>query len=176
MEATMQPAVEHRPLPGHEHLKHEFSDEQLESVDRIILDNRGKPGALIPVLKDVQDITLYLPTSLQKEIARGLNLAFSEVFGVVTFYSFFRTQPPGRHSIKVCLGTACYVRGNKDLVETLSRNLYCDVGETTSDKRFSLEGVRCLGCCGIAPVITVDEDVYREIRIKDLSTVLPQYE
>ena len=157
-------------------LEQAFSSEQLDKVHHIVTGNRGRPGALIPVLKDVQDITGYLPTALQKEIARGLNLAYSEVFGVVTFYSFFNIEPRGRHIIKVCLGTACYVRGNKDLVENLSRDLSCGVGGTTEDRRFSMEGVRCLGCCGIAPVITVDEEVYREVRVKEVPSILNRYE
>jgi NADH:ubiquinone oxidoreductase subunit E len=172
----MQPAVAYKPLKNNEKLKNCFSQEQLESVDRIIVQNRGRPGALIPVLKEVQDITDYLPSALQRGIAAGMNLSFSEVYGVVTFYSFFHTNPPGRHKIKVCLGTACYVRGNKDLVENLSRDISCKVGATTSDQRFSLEGVRCLGCCGIAPVITVDEEVFREIRVKELPGVLERFQ
>ena len=154
----------------------EFSLEQLDVIDNIISRNRHRPGALIPVLKDVQDITGYLPLSLHRRIATGLNLSFSEVYGVVTFYSFFRQEPIGRHLIKVCMGTACYVRGNKDLVEHLARDLDCKLGGTTEDRRFSLEGVRCLGCCGIAPVITVGEDVHREIRVKDVAEILPRYE
>jgi NADH-quinone oxidoreductase subunit E len=154
----------------------EFSLEQLDVIDNIISQNRHRPGALIPVLKDVQDITGYVPLSLQQRIATGLNLPFSEVYGVVTFYSFFRQEPIGRHLIKVCMGTACYVRGNKDLVEHLARDLDCKLGGTTEDRRFSLEGVRCLGCCGIAPVITVGEDVHREIRVKDVAEILPRYE
>jgi NADH-quinone oxidoreductase subunit E len=154
----------------------EFTADQLDAVDSIIRQNRGRPGALIPVLKDVQDITGYIPLSLQQRIASGLNLSFSEVYGVVTFYSFFRQEPIGRHLIKVCMGTACYVRGNKDLVEHLARDLDCKLGGTTEDRRFSLEGVRCLGCCGIAPVITVGEDVHREIRVKDVAEILPRYE
>jgi len=172
----MLPAVKHRPLADQEDLKKEFTPRQLEAVDGVILRFRGKPGALIPVLKDVQDITRYLPTALQRGIARGLNVSFSEVYGVVTFYSFFNTNPPGRHNIKICLGTACYVRGNKDLVETLSRELHCRVGDTTGDRRFSLEGVRCLGCCGIAPVITVDEEVFREVRIKELPGIMDRFQ
>ena len=171
----MQPAVKYRPLKDRQDLRKELTEEQLEAVDRVILAYRGKPGALIPVLKDVQDITRYLSSPLQKGIAKGLNLSFSEVYGVVTFYSFFNTNPPGRHNIKVCLGTACYVRGNKDLVETLSRDISCGVGDTTEDRRFSLEGVRCLGCCGIAPVITVDEEVFREVRIKELPGILERF-
>ena len=153
-----------------------FNLEQLDAMDDIIRQNRDRPGALIPVLKDVQDVTGYLPLSLQQRIATGLNLSFSEVYGVVTFYSFFRQEPIGRHLIKVCMGTACYVRGNKDLVEHLGRDLDCKLGDTTEDRRFSLEGVRCLGCCGIAPVITVGEDVHREIRVKDVAEILPRYE
>jgi NADH:ubiquinone oxidoreductase subunit E len=154
----------------------EFTPEQLEGVDSVIRQNRDRPGALIPVLKDVQDLTGYLPLSLQERIAAGLNLALSEVYGVVTFYSFFRQEPIGRHLIKVCMGTACYVRGNKDLVEHLGRDLDCKLGGTTEDRRFSLDGVRCLGCCGIAPVITVNEDVHREIRVKDVAEILQRYE
>jgi len=153
----------------------EFAADQLDAVDSIIRQNQGRPGALIPVLKDVQDVTGYLPLSLQKRIATGLNLSLSEVYGVVTFYSFFRQEPIGRHLIKVCMGTACYVRGNKDLVQQLSRDLDCAVGGTTADRRFSIEGVRCLGCCGIAPVITVGEDVHREVRVKDMPPILEQY-
>ena len=153
----------------------EFTADQLDAVDSIIRRNRDRPGALIPVLKDVQDVTGYLPLSLQQRIATGLKLSFSEVYGVVTFYSFFRQEPIGRHLIKVCMGTACYVRGNKDLVQQLSRDLDCGVGGTTEDRRFSIEGVRCLGCCGIAPVITVGEDVHREVRVKDMPSILEQY-
>ena len=152
-----------------------FNDEQLDAVDAIIRQNRYRPGALIPVLKEVQDVTGYLPLSLQERIASGLNLSLSEVYGVVTFYSFFRQEPIGRHLIKICLGTACYVRGNKDLVQNLSRDLECKIGGTTEDRRFSIEGVRCLGCCGIAPVITVGDDVHREVRAKDMSSILEQY-
>ncbi len=172
----MQPAVKYRPLIDQEPLKKDFTDEQLEAVDGVIRKFRGQPGALIPVLKDVQDITRYLPTHLQKGISKGLNISYSEVYGVVTFYSFFNTNPPGRHNIKVCMGTACYVRGNKDLVETLSRDLDCKVGATTEDRRFSMEGVRCLGCCGIAPVITVDEEVFREVRIKELPEIIERFQ
>ena len=154
----------------------EFTLEQLDVVDDIVSQNRHRPGALIPVLKDVQDVTGYLPLSLQQRIASGLNLSFSEVYGVVPFYSFFRQEPIGRHLIKVCMGTACYVRGNKDLVEHLGRDLDCKLGGTTEDRRFSLDGVRCLGCCGIAPVITVGEDVHREIRVKDVADILERYE
>ena len=172
----MEQAAVQQPMKDETYLEHEFTKEKLETVDQVILQNRGRPGALIPVLKDIQDVTGYLPTPLQKRIASGLNLAYSEVYGVVTFYSFFNTEPRGKHLIKVCLGTACYVRGNKDLVENLRRDLSCEVGGTTEDRRFSMEGVRCLGCCGIAPVITVDEKVYREVRVKEMPSILETYD
>ena len=172
----MEQAAVRQPMKDETYLEHEFTKEKLETVDQIILRNRNRPGALIPVLKDIQDVTGYLPTPLQKRIAGGLNLAYSEVYGVVTFYSFFNMEPRGKHLIKVCLGTACYVRGNKDLVENLSRDLSCKVGGTTEDRRFTMEGVRCLGCCGIAPVITVDEKVYREVRVKEMPAILETYD
>ncbi len=126
-------------------------------------------------MAEAQGITGYLPVELQEHVAAGMNIPSSTVYGVVTFYSFFSMVPKGRHIIKLCLGTACYVRGNKDLVQNLSRELDCKIGGTTQDRRFSIEGVRCLGCCGIAPVITVGEDVHREIRVKDLPPILEQY-
>ena len=170
------PASEQTAVKVEKSLSEAFTPEQLKAADTVLRQNRGRPGALIPVLKEVQDVTGYIPLPLQERIAAGLNLSLSEVYGVVTFYSFFRQEPIGRNLIKVCLGTACYVRGNKDLVENLSRDLDCKVGGTTEDRRFSIEGVRCLGCCGIAPVITVGEDVHREVRAKDTPAILERYE
>ena len=170
------PASEQTAVKVEKSLSEAFTPEQLNAADTVLVQNRGRPGALIPVLKEIQDVTGYIPLPLQERIAVGLNLSLSEVYGVVTFYSFFRQEPIGRNLIKVCLGTACYVRGNKDLVANLSRDLDCKVGGTTEDRRFSIEGVRCLGCCGIAPVITVDEDVHREVRAKDMPAILEQYE
>ncbi len=129
--------------PSHDDpLAREFTAEQLDAVEDILRRYKGKPGALIPVLKAVQDVTGYLPVLLQQKIAEGLNLPLSEVFGVVTFYSFFSMHPKGRHSIKVCLGTACYARGNKALIDTMRLELNCEVGGTTSDRKFTLEAVR----------------------------------
>ncbi|MEW6440603.1 MAG: NAD(P)H-dependent oxidoreductase subunit E [bacterium] len=156
-------------------LVEEFSPEKLAEVDAILAAKRGRRGALIPVLKDVQDVTGYLPISLQRKIAEGLNLSFSEVFGVVSFYSFFSMKPKGAHQIKICMGTACYVRGNKDFIEALSRDLKCTVGGITEDRKFSLDAVRCLGCCGIAPVITVDEKPFRQVRAQQIPAILEQF-
>ena len=109
-------------------------------------------------------------------VSEELGVPVMEVYRAANYYKAFSLTPRGRHVLTVCMGTACYVQGNKDLMETLRRDLSCEVGGTTEDKRFSLEGVRCLGCCGIAPVITVDEHVHREIRIKNLPPILEKYE
>jgi NADH:ubiquinone oxidoreductase subunit E len=142
----------------------EFTAEELSTVDAIIERYRSKPGALIPVLEDVQDALGYLPASIQKKIALGLGVPFSEIYGVVTFYSFFTMVPRGKHTVKCCLGTACYVRGGKKILEKLSRTLGIEPGETTADRLFSLETVRCLGACGLAPVITADGETFRHVK------------
>ncbi len=162
--------------PSHDvPLASEFTPEQLDAVEDILRRYKGKPGALIPVLKAVQDVTGYLPVLLQQKIALWLNLPLSEVFGVVTFYSFFSMHPKGRHSIKVCLGTACYARGNKALIDTMRLELNCEVGGTTSDRKFTLEAVRCLGCCGIAPVVNIDKDTYGYVGAKEIRPILDRY-
>jgi NADH:ubiquinone oxidoreductase subunit E len=163
-------------IRGEQALVDEFPQDQREAIDTVLKKYRGRPGALIPVLKDIQDITGYLPLVLQRKIAEGLNLPLCEVFGVVTFYSFFNMQPKGRHGIKVCLGTACYARGNKALIDTVKHELQCEVGATTEDRRFTLEAVRCLGCCGIAPVVNVDKDTYGYVGAKEIRPILDRYE
>lgn len=154
----------------------EFTPEELATVDRIIAGYQGKPGALIPVLEEVQEAIGYLPKSIQTRIARGMHVPLREVHGVVSFYSFFTMAPRGRHTTRCCLGTACYVRGGKHNMEKLKEVLHIDPGGTTEDRRFSLETVRCLGACGLAPVITVDEDTYRQVKPSKLSEILEAYE
>ena len=123
----------------------EFTAEELSTVDAIIERYRSKPGSLIPLLEDVQETVGYLPKSIQRKISLGLGIPFSEVYGVVTFYSFFTMVPRGKHTVKCCLGTACYVRGSKKILEKLSGTLGIESGETTADRLFSLVTVRCLG-------------------------------
>jgi NADH:ubiquinone oxidoreductase subunit E len=154
----------------------EFSPEQLQQVDAIIERYRGKPGSLIPVLEEVQGVLGHLPHEIQHRIAQGLNLPHSQVFGVVTFYSFFTMVPRGRHTIRVCMGTACYVRGGKRNLDRLVQDLGIDAGNTTPDRRFSLETIRCLGACGLAPVIVVDEDTYKQVKSQKLPVMLERYE
>lgn len=149
--------------------------ELLARLDGVIRDYQDKPGALIPVLQMAQAIFGYLPESALKAISLGLNKSYSEVAGVVGFYSFFSTQPRGRHIIRVCLGTACYVRGGKQVLESLKQKLGVDVGDTTDDRVFSLEVARCFGACGLAPAIMIDEDVHQRVKPARLQQILDRY-
>ena len=153
----------------------EFTKEQVAKLNSIIEKFKGKPGGLIPVLEEAQVTLEYLPISLQKKIATGLNLPLSRVYGVVTFYSFFTMTPRGKHTIRVCLGTACYVRGGKILSETLAKQFGIKEGETTADRMFTLESVRCLGACGLGPVLVIDEDVHGRVKPGKIKDILSQY-
>lgn len=153
----------------------EFTPEQVAKLDSIIEKYKGKAGGLIPVLEEAQVCLEYLPLSVQKRIAAGLNLPLSRVYGVVTFYSFFTMTPRGKHTIRVCLGTACYVRGGKALTEALEKQFGIKEGETTADRMFTLESVRCLGACGLGPVVVVDEDVHGRVKPAKIKDVLSQY-
>lgn len=154
----------------------EFSPGQIEQVDKIISENKGKPGSLILVLEQVQDVLGYLPAGVQNRVAKGLNIPIANVYGVVTFYSFFTMTPRGRHNIRVCLGTACYVRGSKRILEKLTGSLGIGPGGCTEDRRFSLETVRCLGACGLAPVMVVDDDTHGRMKVQKIESILSKYE
>ena len=145
-------------------------------IQNIIAENRSKPGSLIPVLQQAQEIIGYLPPSIQKHIARGLNIPVSEVHGVVSFYSFFTMKPKGKHSVKVCLGTACYVKRAEEILDKLRETLDIDVGEVTKDKIFSLESVRCLGACGLAPVVVIDQTTHASVDPVKTSEILELYD
>jgi len=153
----------------------EFSAEKIAQLDEIISKFKGKPGGLIPVLEEAQVALEYLPVSIQKRIAKGLNLPLSRVYGVVTFYSFFTMTPRGRHTVRVCLGTACYVRGGKALAETIEKNYGVKEGETTADRKFTYESVRCLGACGLGPVVVVDNDVHGRVKPGKIKDILNAY-
>ena len=156
-------------------LQKEFTAEQLAKLDEIIAKFKGKPGALIPVLEEAQMVLEYLPMSVLQIVAKGLNLPLSRVYGVVTFYSFFTMTPRGKHVCRVCLGTACYVRGGKAIMETMEKELGVKEKETTADRLFTLESVRCLGACGLAPVIVVSDDVHGRMKTQKVKEVLDQY-
>jgi len=149
--------------------------ELLRRLDEVLQDYRDKPGALIPVLQIAQSIFGYLPESALKRISLGLNKSYSEVAGVVGFYSFFSTVPRGKHLIRVCLGTACYVRGGKRVLDTIKEKLKIDVGETTPDRMFSLEVARCFGACGLAPTLTIDDEVHQRMKPTKVQELLDRY-
>ncbi len=153
----------------------EFTPAQLKKVDEIIAKYKNKPGALIPVLEETQMVLEFLPMPILKIIANGLNLPLSQVYGVVTFYSFFTMSPRGKYTVRVCLGTACYVRGGKALYENLKQELKVEEGETTEDRRFTLETVRCIGACGLGPVIFVNDNVHGRLKPAKVKEVLNKY-
>ena len=153
----------------------DFTAAQIERLDGIIDKFKNKPGGLIPVLEEAQVALEYLPVPVQKHIAKGLNLPLSRVYGVVTFYSFFTMTPRGKHTVRVCLGTACYVRGGKAIAEKLEKEFGVQQGETTPDRMFTYETVRCLGACGLGPVVVVDEDVHGRVKPAKVREILNQY-
>jgi NADH:ubiquinone oxidoreductase subunit E len=150
--------------------------QRYEELTKIIAEYKGKPGGLILVLHKAQNLFGYLPRQVQRQIADGLDIPLSEVAGVVTFYSFFTMVPKGRHGIKVCLGTSCYVRGGQRLLGELQKKLGVPVGGTTDDRRFSLEVVRCIGACGLSPAMTVGKDVFGRVKNNKLGEILGKYD
>lgn len=154
----------------------DLTPELMAGVDEIIDRYRDKPGSLIPVLEGCQDLVGYLPVELQEYVGERLNVPGSTVYGVVTFYSFFSMVPKGRHTIKVCLGTACYVRGTKNIIKKMKEDFGLVVGQTTEDRRFTLQAVRCLGACGLAPAVVIDEDTHGGVKPDKVGDILSHYE
>ena len=149
--------------------------ELMARLDEVLEQYRDVPGALIPVLQIAQGIFGYLPKHVMQHISRSLNMPPSEVAGVVSFYSFFSTVPRGKHVIRVCLGTACYVRGGIRVLEALKKKLKIDVGQTTDDRLFTLGIARCFGACGLAPVITVDDEVFHRVNPNKVEQILCKF-
>ncbi|MEW5952864.1 MAG: NAD(P)H-dependent oxidoreductase subunit E [Bacillota bacterium] len=147
----------------------------LAGVDKIIDPYRGQPGNLIQVLHQTQGLLGYLPREVQQRVAEGLNVPLTRVSGVVSFYSFFTMAPKGRHKINVCAGTACYVRGAYQLINKLGEDLAIKPGETSEDGEFSLDLVRCVGACGLGPVVMVDNDVYGRVETEKLPGIVAKY-
>ncbi|QTA88162.1 complex I 24 kDa subunit family protein [Desulfonema magnum] len=154
----------------------DITENMWEKINEIITANRTKSGSVIPVLRECQNIVGYLPAEMMDHISRGLNLSASEVFGVASFYSLFSMEPKGRHTIKVCMGTACYVKGIKEVIGRICDQYQLKEGGTSQDRRFSLEAIRCLGACGLAPVSVVDEDIYGHTSSKSIIDILEKYE
>lgn len=151
-------------------------DEKIAMIKSFIDDYKEKEGSLIQVLHIAQTIYGHLPTHIQQLIADGLDKPLSEVSGVVSFYSFFSTEPRGEYTIRVCLGTACYVRGGKKILDKLLELLDVGVGGTTKDQKFTLEVMRCIGACGLAPAISINDTVYKQVNPDKLSEILEKYE
>ena len=157
-------------------LHSDISEEMLEKINAVITTHKSTPGAVITVLRECQDIVGYLPLELIDYISEGLSISRSEAFGIATFYSLFSLEPKGRHTVKCCLGTACYVKGIKEIMVRVSNEYQLKEGQTTPDKRFSLEAVRCLGACGLAPVVVVDSDTHGAVSSDKVIDILERYE
>ncbi len=155
----------------------ESSDDQhpFYELDPIIDLYANAEGSLIQILHIAQELYGHLSLELQEYIAHRLDKPLSDISGVITFYSFFSTKPRGEHIIRVCLGTACYVRGGKKIVEALQKNLGVDIGGTTTDGKFTFEIARCIGACGLAPAMMIDDVVYRQVNINKLDGILSRY-
>ena len=148
---------------------------QEEQLIAVIEKYRGTKGALMPVLQEAQEIYGYLPVEVQKIIAVRMGISLEEVYGVSTFYSQFVLNPKGEVAIAVCLGTACYVKGSGDLLDKITQVLGLPAGSTTPDGRYSLEATRCIGACGLAPVLTVNNEVYGKLGVGDIEGILAKY-
>lgn len=149
--------------------------EQEQQLRAMIGEHKGVRGALMPILQKAQGIYGYLPIEVQQIIAKELNIPLEEVYGVATFYSQFSLNPKGEYQFSVCLGTACYVKGAGDLFDKLQEKLGIAGGECTADGKFSLDACRCIGACGLAPVMTVNEDVYGRLTVNDIDGIIAKY-
>ena len=150
--------------------------EQEAQLMQVIADHKEQPGALMPVLQQAQEIYGYLPLEVQEMISLGLDIPLEEVYGVVTFYSQFSLYPKGQYKISVCLGTACYVKGSGEVYSRLQERLGIGSGECTPDGKFSLEACRCIGACGLAPVMTINDDVYGRLSVDEIEGILAKYQ
>ena len=164
----MQKRISNIPFSG--------TKEQEAQLFEIIEKRKNEPGAIMPVLQEAHNVYGYLPIEVQQMVADGLGVPLSEVFGVATFYSQFSLTPKGKYNISVCLGTACYVKGSGKILEELSKELGIEAEECTEDGKFSLTACRCIGACGLAPVITINDDVYGRLVPEDVKGILAKYE
>jgi NADH:ubiquinone oxidoreductase subunit E len=150
-------------------------EEMIHQLDGLIEDYLNKPGGLIPALQIAQSRFGYLPKKVLRKISTDFKKPYSEVAGVVSFYSFFSTVPRGKYLVRACLGTACYVRGGKEVLAALKKELGIDVGETTEDRLFSLDVGRCFGACGLAPVVMINDDIHQRVKPSKVGELLKAY-
>ncbi len=151
-----------------------FSDEQLKKLDELI-DGCTTKSNLIPVLEEIQHLLGFIPVAVQEIISQRTGIPENDIYGVVSFYSYFTMEPRARHRIQVCAGTACYVKGGKEIGEYIEKKLNIKPGESTEDGRFTYEQARCFGTCGLAPVVVVDGKVYGKVKVQDIDEILEQY-
>ena len=149
--------------------------EQEAALKKVITELKDTKGALMPIMQQAQDIYGYLPIEVQTMISNETGIPLEKIYGVSTFYSQFALQPKGKYQISVCLGTACYVKGSGDIYNALKEKLGIDGGECTADGKFSLDACRCIGACGLAPVITINDEVYGRLIVDDLDEILARY-
>jgi NADH-quinone oxidoreductase E subunit len=152
--------------------KYELHPDEILKIDEIINKYKGKKGTLIPILNEIQNEIGFLPIEIQEKVAKGLNIPEKEVYGVATFYSFFSLTPRGKNNIRVCLGTACFVKGSKKIAEKIIKELGIEPGETTADRKYSLQVNRCLGACGIAPVMVVNDKIFRKVNPGEVINII----
>ena len=150
--------------------------EQEEKLRQVIAEHRGQPGATMPVLQAAQDIFGYLPEEVQIMVAEGLDVPLSEIYGVASFYAQFTLNPKGRYQVSVCLGTACYVKGAGDILSAVEQKLGITPGGITPDGKFSLDACRCIGACGLAPVMMINDDVYGRLTPGQVASILDSYQ
>ncbi len=149
--------------------------ENITQLYDVINAHKGEKGSLIPILQKAQDIFGYLPIEVQKIIADELRIPLEKVYGTVTFYSFFNLTPRGQYQVSVCLGTACYVKGSQKVYEELVKVLGIEAGQITEDGKFSLDNCRCVGACGLAPVMLVNDDVYGKVTPDQVADIIKKY-
>ena len=154
----------------------DITNDMIVEIDKIIKEHKNVPGSVIAVLRKSQNIVGYLPPELIDYIGKGMNLPASQVYGVASFYSLFSMTPKGRHTVKICMGTACYVKGIKEVVSRITNKYNVKLNGTSEDRRFSLEPVRCLGACGLAPVMVVNKDTHGDVSSDTVIDLLENYQ
>ena len=149
--------------------------QQWEQLEQLLDSLKSVPGPVMKAMQGAQDIFGYLPIEVQSKIAATFGVALEEVYGIATFYAQFNLKPKGKYTVGICLGTACYVKGSGDILAKFEEKLGIKAGETSADGKFTLDATRCIGCCGLAPVLTVNDEVYGNLTVDDVDRILAKY-
>ena len=152
--------------------KYELQPEEVKRIDDIIKKYKGRKGALIPILQKIQKDIGFIPVEVQRKVAKMLDIPEKDVYGVSTFYSFFSMIPRGRNNIRACLGTACFVKGGKKIVDRIIKELGIEPGQTTTDREYSLQVNRCFGACGLAPIIVINDKLYQKVNPEEAIDII----